>query len=82
MGLFYLTAPDKHEYLSPEKSKFSDIWVIPFRKSGRFGRISNVTKVLHVGTINFCQKVPGKMQKDFGHFVNSIQRKRPKYDEN
>ena len=31
-----------------------------------------------MGTLNLCQKMPDKMQKDLGDFKHSIQRKRPK----
>ena len=31
-----------------------------------------------MGTLNLCQKMPDKMQKDLGHFDHSILRKRPK----
>ena len=31
-----------------------------------------------MGTLNLCQKMPDKMQKELSHFDHSILRKRPK----
>ena len=52
-----------------------------FSEKGKWGFLI-FTKVPHVDTLNFCQKMPIKMQKDSGQFDHLILRQRSKCDEN
>ena len=49
---------------------------------GQKWRFSIFTKLCHVGTLNLCQKMPDKMQKELSHLDHTILRKRPKCGQN